>query len=514
LIFICLIPLHLFQLFNPQVKLSTNEVSTSMNENMMECIVSSGNTLHVVWADKINSSLNIIVYRRSLDNGQHWGPDTRLSPPGNVIDSNPFIAACNNYLHVVYWRNPYNTQNGILPPTQNYYLRSKDNGDTWDNETLLVNNYTFWPGVACSGNWLYINFNNDVNMTNSEVFFIASNDSGSTWSNMTQISNANHRSEDPAMSASGNAVYLVWNDDRDDGYTLQLYYRYSLNNGKNWSNETKMSNNSALVQQSCYSPTVSANGNSVILMMLNSYDRKLTCFVSNDGGVTFNSSKEFGNASQPGYPLVVIDANNVYCVFGQIGSGSLNNYYVTSSDGGNTWSNPTTVATFPTTVSFTTPIFIAITKPGPIVHIVWSMLTSLGGHNAIYYTNSNLSSTIDVNYLDTTASDAGNVSSGSSGGSTTTSSASPTTTSSVSPTTSSSVSPTTTSSVSPTTTSSVSPTTTSSVSPTTTSSVSPSTTSSVSPTKTSGGSTTPSTETSDVSKVLVALALLTLTLFI
>jgi len=204
------------------------------------------------------------------------------------------------------------------------------------------------------------------------------------------------------MSATGNAVYIAWNDNRDDGKHLQLYYRYSLDNGQNWSNETKLSNNTPGISQICYCPTIFANGDLVIAIMKNQVDSNLTVFASSDGGNNFSPSQVINGTYLGAYPSVISDGNNVYCVYDY---NALDNYYISSIDGGNTWTYPSLITTFPTKSFFAYPVFIALSQPGPVIHLVWNMMNaSTNGHNAIYYTNSNISSTIDTNYLDTTQS--------------------------------------------------------------------------------------------------------------
>lgn len=365
--------------WGPIVKLSTNEVDTRQNENMGQCLAIVGNTLHVVWYDTISPKEAAIFYKRSLDGGKTWGNDTRLSP-ASVIDGDPLLAACGSSVHVVFWRNPYNTFNGISPPSLSYYKRSTDGGSTWEPEMMVATNVTFWPGLACSGNYVYISLNTQVT-ADSEVFFLSSSNNGASFNPRYQISNKlNGRSEDPSMTAFGNHVYIVWNDNRLDLTNLQLYYRHSADNGQTWGPETALS----ALPMRCYSPTVCANGNSVIAMMDNRSSQRIASFRSTNGGATFSPPIEIESiVANTGYPLIAIDQNNVHVTFGVIRG--VNNYYLKSSDGGVTWSPPQIIATWPVSAPFLSgPTFVAVS--GTVVHLSWSMLVA-PGHNAIFYTN-------------------------------------------------------------------------------------------------------------------------------
>src|SRR5438045_978517 len=65
--------------WGPDVKLSTDETAAVLNENVGQCLIASGNYVHVVWAD-MKSKDRAIYYKRSIDAGTTWGPDTRISP--------------------------------------------------------------------------------------------------------------------------------------------------------------------------------------------------------------------------------------------------------------------------------------------------------------------------------------------------------------------------------------------------------------------------------------------------
>jgi len=193
------------------------------------------------------------------------------------------------------------------------------------------------------------------------------------------------------MAAYGNSVYMAWNDNRFDQNNLQLFYTYSTDNGVTWNGENAMSALPAV----CYSPTVQVGGptgETVIVAMRNVTSGYINALQSLAGGTvaSFNSpGVQIENAvNNSGYEVISIDGQNVHVTFGQIGN-ALYNYYMTSSDNGNTYTAPAIVATWPALVAFSTPLFIA--SSGGSIHLAWSMLTgSPGGHTAIYYTNNNV----------------------------------------------------------------------------------------------------------------------------
>ncbi len=225
--------------WGPDVKLSTNETSARLNENIGHCLIARGTTLHAVWMD-VQGGDGAIHYRRSADRGVTWSDDVRLSPnPG--FDSNPLIAQSGTTLHLVFLRNA-GTANAA-----SYYKRSIDGGATWGPDALLGTS-KWWPGVAAAGSMVYVSLNTVYadDAKNSVVYFRRSMDNGATWEEQQQISAAPRRtggrSEDPAIMADGNNVQLVWNDNRDamPGKGMAVYYRRSTNRGKTWAPEAAL----------------------------------------------------------------------------------------------------------------------------------------------------------------------------------------------------------------------------------------------------------------------------------
>ena len=375
--------------------------SSLLPENMGQCISSDGVVLHAVWSSGNISNpysanvsppgqVSYIFYARSTTNGSSWSAPRQLSPDW-AQDVDPYIATCNGYVHVVFWRNPYYTQAAIASPTSDsYYIRSPDGGLTWDAEVLIVKDFTFWPGLACSGNWVYVNLNTvvtDVPADDTELFITISNDNGETWGNITRLTYAVGRSEDPAMSASHDAVYIAWNDNRQEGCDtcdLELFYMYSKNNGATWSMQFPLQKSPRVG----YSPTVTASGSVVVVanawhLNTSSGSEYIVVYPSIDGGASIPSvaPTQISQFSITFYPTIAIDGSNVHVAFKDPGT---HNYYMNSTDWGQTYSPtpPNTLATAPVTNGYAMLPFI--TTQGSSLHAMWVTGTT-GTMRQIYY---------------------------------------------------------------------------------------------------------------------------------
>jgi len=107
-------------------KLTTKALGNSDNPS----IAVSGNTVHVVWYDNRDGNPEI-YYKRSTDGGNTWGADTRLTnAAGNSYT--PSIAVSGDTVHVV-WHDNRDGNEEI------YYRRSIDGGTTWGPDTRLIN---------------------------------------------------------------------------------------------------------------------------------------------------------------------------------------------------------------------------------------------------------------------------------------------------------------------------------------------------------------------------------------
>jgi len=373
LFLVCLLSLHslVFAQWEPDVKLSRNEVAAALNENMGQCIAASGSTLHVVWCDMKNDG-QAIYYQRSDDNGATWSAETRLSrSPG--ADTNPLIAVSGLNVHVVFMRN------GDKPDATSYYKHSTDGGKTWGPDVAL-GVMRWWPGVAVSGNTVYVSLNDKTPADNSVVYFRCSIDNGQTWMPKQQISNpavrAKGRCEDPAITASGDDVDLVWNDNRDvePGKGMAVYFRHSGDRGVTWGPETALTK----APQYTYFPTIfPSKGNIDVAFGDRSGEHYEVYYThSGDGGTSWSKALQLTQSTRGQfYPTIVRDGVNVLLTC--FGDGGLK--YFHSGDGGTTWDPAVVLATGNPSLPF-------ITVTEGVVHVIWRDMRD--GHGAIYYKRS------------------------------------------------------------------------------------------------------------------------------
>lgn len=210
----------------------TNDAANSLSPS----VAVSGSNVHVTWFDQRDGN-NEIYYKRSIDGGQSWSTDIRLT---NNSSSSIYsaVAAVGDRIHVV-WEE-YRDGNGEI-----YYKRSTDGGASWSADTRLTNNAanSFSPSVAAAAG--------DVNIAwfdqrdgNLEIYDKHSANEGLNWSTDKRITN------DPAVSnypsvvvVAGGVVHLVWFDERDGN--TEIYYSRSTDRGANWGPDIRLTNDTA-----------------------------------------------------------------------------------------------------------------------------------------------------------------------------------------------------------------------------------------------------------------------------
>ena len=105
---------------------------------MGSCIGVSGDTIHVIWTDKLSGTNAALYYTRSLDTGLTWSvPISLTSLNGNAW--NPAIAVNGSNVHVV-WRD-VDTLSGHRA---SWYKHSLDGGNSWGSSVFL-DSTADWP---------------------------------------------------------------------------------------------------------------------------------------------------------------------------------------------------------------------------------------------------------------------------------------------------------------------------------------------------------------------------------
>ncbi len=120
------------------------------------------------------------------------------------------------------------------------YRRSTNGGASFGSTLNLSNNSgnSGVPAVAASGNKVYVVWE-DNTPGNFDILYKRSTNSGANFGGTLNLSNTSAYSLHPAIAASGTNVYVVWYDTTQVNYNI--LYRRSTNDGANFGGTVNVS---------------------------------------------------------------------------------------------------------------------------------------------------------------------------------------------------------------------------------------------------------------------------------
>ena len=186
-----------------------------------------GDYVHLVWTDW-RGPTNRVYYKRSPDRGFSWTQDIAIS----AVDSGaarPTVAVADSIVQVA-----YAGQYGDGPEV--HYVRSLDNGLTWEPPVLLTNstapNGQMTPHIAVSGPTVHVAYT-DRSSGSDEAFYLRSPDYGLSWGPACSLfSTPGDDVGRTVVAASGRNVHTATHlriDSRN-----WVHYRRSTDDGLTW----------------------------------------------------------------------------------------------------------------------------------------------------------------------------------------------------------------------------------------------------------------------------------------
>ncbi len=331
--FILLLNLNAIAQWQTDSRLTNDPSASYTSINNAHCIASNGNFVHVTWYDNRDGNSEI-YYKRSNNRGISWGTDTRLSNDPNTSNFHS-IAVSGQYVYVVWEENRDGNR-------EIYYKRSTDEGESWGLDTRLTNNSSpsGQPSInACSSN-VHIVWRDD-RMGNLEVFYKRSTDYGTTWGNDTLLSDFPNWSWLPSVAVTGQYVHVVWNDQRNG--SGEIYYKGSTDGGISWDIDKRLSNNPL----ESYNPTIAAEGLLVNVVWQDRRDGNYEIYYirSTDGGMNWGTETRLTNDFNISYyPSLAVSGSSLHLVWQDIRSAYYGIYYKQSTDAGINWSADSTLS--------------------------------------------------------------------------------------------------------------------------------------------------------------------------
>ncbi|MDP1727986.1 MAG: T9SS type A sorting domain-containing protein [Bacteroidota bacterium] len=331
----------------------TNDTAISYVNNL-QCIVASGDSIHVVWVDNRDGNIEI-YYKRSTNKGISWGTDTRLT---NAVDTSyyPFIGLSGSNLHVV-WSDKRDGNDEI------YYKHSTDGGLSWGADTRLTNDpgRSIGNSMAVSGSNIYVVWDDNREGT-YKSFFKRSTDGGNTWGSDLKISSTS--TNPPSIAVSGSDVHVVWPSAVFGNW--EIVYKHSTNSGDSWGSETRLTNNVA----NSFIPRIQISGSFVHVIWIDDRDGNYEIYYkqSVDKGLTWGVDTRLTNASGDSwYSRLAVSGLGVHIVWQDNRNGKEEIFYKCSKNGGESWSSDTLLTNNNGTLSG----YPSVALSGSMVFVAW-----------------------------------------------------------------------------------------------------------------------------------------------
>jgi len=179
-------------------------------------VAASEDGVYVVWVSSRDGNEEI-YFKRSTSRGTTWGPDARVTFDTHT-SSDPSIAVSGTCVHAV-WSDD-RTGDG----SEVYYRQSMDGGESWGAETRLTTSpdWSTRPSVAASGSNVHVVWQ-DARTGDFDIIYRRSTDGGAVWGPDFTLTNDPASSYYPSVAQSDSAVFVLWTDERTGG--SDIFYK-------------------------------------------------------------------------------------------------------------------------------------------------------------------------------------------------------------------------------------------------------------------------------------------------
>lgn len=212
-------------------------------------IAALGDTVYVVFTRTIDNpngpDIPELHFRKSYDEGGTW-TDDRV-----IADYYPHLIrgvlrANEEGLHYIFQHednfdepgNPYRSQ-------EVFHIHSPDWGTTWTEPAIVSDRdsiHSQWPSMCLDDEGTihvtWFDYKTSPYSETGDIFYTNSTDNGQTWSEIQVLTDA-HSARWSNVIASGDHLYLVWEDWRDGYDQGEIYFRHSPDRGESWDHEER-----------------------------------------------------------------------------------------------------------------------------------------------------------------------------------------------------------------------------------------------------------------------------------
>ena len=257
-------------------------------------ISSYANNVFLLWLGETAGS-NGVYLKASSDEGSTFGPTINLANKTGSFRSPSLVVSENNV---------YTSWIDSMPGNKSLLFRSSNDGGSTFGPTINIANKSKFLTSAfmdASGNDVYVMWQEGV-LEDSKLLLRVSNDSGMTFGESINLSNTTGFNI-PSIKASGNYVYIVWKEfDLDNNGTIS--FRSSNDSGKTFEERFLITNNTIALAD----PLLSAFEDKVYVTWMDVSPDNHGIFIrsSQDAGANFEQPVSLDNGNGAAANILVL----------------------------------------------------------------------------------------------------------------------------------------------------------------------------------------------------------------
>ena len=291
-------------------------------------------SVYVVWQTSLTGTASVFL-TKSSDGGTSFARPVMISDKLKLA-AFPQIVVSDAHVYSAWLEKSDNNSTNVI------FAKSDDNANSFGTPLSITQNLgnSGIPKLIATGNQVYLAWE-DNSKGNFEVFLSKSDDSGTSFHTPVVVSGTSGQSGTPQIVVSGNNVYAVWMDDTYKNY--DILFSKSTDGGKSFAAPVDISK---LHADSGY-PQFTVNGNHVYVVWTQTitetnYD--IFFAKSSDNGDTFDKPVNLSNNNGgSGWPKIASDGN-IYVSWVDSTPGKFDVLITKSSDGGTTFDHYTDVS--------------------------------------------------------------------------------------------------------------------------------------------------------------------------
>lgn len=297
----------------------------------------SGKDVYVVWQTSLSGTAYVYL-TKSSDGGSSFGKPVMISD-NTKLAAFPQVSVSDNHVYFAWLEKSDNNSTNVV------FTKSDDKAISINAPLYMTHNLgnSGIPKLVATGNQVYLAWE-DNSKGNFDVFLSKSDDYGASFHIPVDMSVSTGQSGTPEIIISKDNVYAVWMDNTSG--IFDILFAKSIDGGKSFGTPVNISRQST---DSGY-PQFTVNGNNVYVtwtqtIVSPNYD--IYFAKSTNNGDTFDTPINISNNSgASGWPKIASDGN-IYISWVDSTPGKFDVFITKSSDGGITFDNPTDVSNSP-----------------------------------------------------------------------------------------------------------------------------------------------------------------------